>query len=269
MSSESEADGTTALSAALSHPQAGVATAGMARPPLTDRVAGAIRDMIIQDEFKAGERIRERHLAARLSVSRTLLREALKVLASEGLVELLPNRGAVVSDPEPGTIHDLLQVLGVLEGLGGELAARNARDEEIAEIRALHFEMLAAYAREDRLQYFKLNQGIHRAIIEASRNPALVETHGRINAQLYRVRYRSNLRNQKWHTAIEEHERILAALLGRDGDRLARELRSHLGSVTATLRHGVEHLLRDAGVTIVAGTARFMRHDRVIFTGLC
>lgn len=200
---------------------------------LTRQVADAVRDMIIQDQLKAGERIRERDIAQQLQVSRTPLRESLKILATEGLVELLPNRGAVVANPTAEEIHDMLLVLGNLESLAGELACQRASDAELAEIRALHFEMLAAYAREDRLGYFKVNQRIHRAIVLASANRSLIDTHGRINAQLYRVRYRSNLVNTRWHTAIEEHETILLHLLARDASALAVTLRSHLGSTWA------------------------------------
>lgn len=200
---------------------------------LTRQVADAVRDMIIQDEIRAGERIRERDLAQRLQVSRTPLRESLKILAAEGLVELLPNRGAVVSNPTAEEIHDMLRVLGVLEALAGELACARASDAELAEVKALHFEMLAAYARQDRLGYFKVNQRIHRAIVMASGNRSLMATHQRINAQLYRVRYRSNLVNTRWHTAIEEHEVILQQLLARDAAALAATLRGHLGSTWA------------------------------------
>lgn len=94
---------------------------------------------------------------------------------------------------------------------------------------SLHFEMLAAFERQDRLAYFKLNQAIHRAIA-AAHNAPLAEIHAQLNARLYRVRYRSNLNNAKWHSAIEEHEQILAALTARDGTALARTLRAHLGS---------------------------------------
>jgi DNA-binding transcriptional regulator YhcF (GntR family) len=106
--------------------------------------------MIVQDLLPPGARIRKRTLAKQLEVSRTLLREALKVLATEGLVELLPNRGALVADPSPIEIRDMLQVLGVLEAVAGELACSAASAEEIAEIKALHYEMLAAFARNDR-----------------------------------------------------------------------------------------------------------------------
>ena len=205
-------------------------------PPLAEQVASRLRDLIIQDSLKPGERIRERSLAEQLAVSRTPMREALKVLAAEGLVELSPNRGATVAAPGPREVHDLLEVLGGIEALAGELAAVRASEREVAEIRALHHEMLAAYAREDRLAYFKVNQAIHGALAAASGNPALVEVHRRINARLYRVRYRSNLRNTSWHTAIEEHESILAALEARDARRLAAVMRTHLGSTWSKVR---------------------------------
>ena len=203
--------------------------------PLTKSVANRLRDMIAQDALPAGQRVRERALAEQLQVSRTPLREALKVLATEGLVALYPNRGAVVADPDPGEVRDLLQLLGVLEALGGELACARASERELGEIAALHYEMLAAYARKDRLTYFKVNQKIHKAIVAASGNDSLIETHQRINARLYRVRYRSNSRNTKWNIAIEEHENILAALQARDGAALSNILRDHLGSTWANV----------------------------------
>ena len=215
--------------------------------PLTKSVTNRLRDMIAQDELPAGQRIRERALAQTLQVSRTPLREALKVLATEGLVELFPNRGAVVSNPDPAEVQDLLQVLGVLEALGGELACLRASDKEIAEVQALHYEMLAAYARKDRLAYFKVNQQIHKAIVAISGNASLIETHARINARLYRVRYRSNSRNTKWDVAIEEHDAILAALQARNGKALSQILRSHLGSTWANVREGLDEPGQNAG----------------------
>jgi len=202
----------------------------IARLPLTGQVATTIRDMIVQDRLKPGERIRERQLSKELNVSRTPLREALKILAGERLVDILPNRGAVVADPAPEEVRELLQVLGALEALGGHLATECATDQEIAEIRALHFEMLAAYSRKDRLAYFKLNQKIHKSIVAASRNAVLIEAHDQFNARLYRVRYRSNQRNALWHEAVHQHETIIEALESRDGTLLAQRLSSHLGN---------------------------------------
>lgn len=226
-------------------PIAGKATC---RQPLTDQVADAIRDMIVQDELQPGERVRERQLAERLRVSRTPLREALKILAAEGLLELMPNRGAVVPALSQNEIRDMLQVLTALESLAGELAAERASDTEIAEIGALHHEMLDAYTRKDRLAYFKLNQRIHTALVGASRNGALIDNHRRLNAQLYRMRYRSNLYNTRWHSAIEEHEHILAALQARDAVLLAALMKSHLGNTWIKVRENDR-----AGATAAAG----------------
>ena len=203
-------------------------------------VAGRLRDMIAQNVLQPGDRIRERAIGEALQVSRTPMREALRILAAERLVELLPNRGAVVCDPSPREIRDLLAVLAALEALAGEQAAAAATDAEIAEIRALHFEMLAAFERQDRLAYFKLNQAIHRAIVAAAHNAPLAELHAQLNARLYRVRYQSNLNNAAWHGAIEEHEQILGALTARDSAALARILRAHLGSTWAKVSETLE-----------------------------
>ncbi len=218
--------------------QAGLQTEAV--PPLPQRVANQLRDMIVQDVLPPGSPIRERTLAGQLNVSRTPMREALKILSAERLVELSPHRGAVVASPSAEDVHDMLTVLGNLEALAGELAAARATDEDISEIKALHYEMLAAYARQDRLAYFKLNQRIHLAIVAASRNETLIETHGRINARLFRVRYQSNLKNTEWHTAIEEHEEILKQLCARDPAGLSAILRRHLGSTWAKVRGAFE-----------------------------
>ena len=197
--------------------------------PLAQQVAARIRDMIIQDQLVPGEWIREQAIADKLNVSRTPLREALKLLELEGLTQLLPNRGAVVTELTVEEVKEKLEVLAVLESLAGKLACRNATDSELAEIRALHYEMLACFSRENRLDYFKLNQRIHLAIVTASGNKTLIETHARINAQLYRVRFQSNLQNELWSTAVDEHEEMLSALEARNSEALSRCLLNHLG----------------------------------------
>ena len=211
-----------------------------AQPLLTEQVAGHIRDLIVQEALSPGEHIRERALAGELGVSRTPMREALKILATEGLVELLPNRGAIVSDPNPTEVRDMLRVLGVLESLAGELVCVEATEDQLAEIKALHYEMLAAFARKDRLEYFKLNQRIHLAMVAASRNLTLIETHARLNARLYRIRYRSNLKNEEWPSAVEQHEKILEALLARNSRELSTLMRRHLGDTWSKVNEMME-----------------------------
>lgn len=202
----------------------------ISRLNLSDQIANRIRDMIIQDQLSPGDRIREREVCKELNVSRTPLREALHMLASEGLIDLIPNRGAVITTPSPGEIADMLQVLGVLEAFAGERACDLITKEEVSEIKALQYEMLAAFSRGDRLRYFKLNQRIHLAIVKAARSETLLSMHSRLNARLYRVRYQSNLKNELWDSAIHEHDDIMEALENRDAIKLSTLLRQHLRS---------------------------------------
>src|SRR5215218_9278927 len=117
------------------------------RQGLTSAVTAKLRDMIIEGELLPGTRLNERVLCEQLMVSRTPLREAFKTLAGEGLVDILPNRGAVVAEMSVADIEQTFEVMGGLEGLSGELACERITDEEIAEIKALHYEMLASHAR--------------------------------------------------------------------------------------------------------------------------
>jgi DNA-binding GntR family transcriptional regulator len=197
---------------------------------LSQQIAQRLRTLIATDELKPGERLRERTLAERLQVSRTPLREALKELAGDGLVVVLPKRGAVVTDLGAQQISEKLDVLGVIEAFGGEQACRLATANELAEIRALHHEMHAAYERRDRLVYFNLNQAIHKSIIAAARNETLHQMHERLNRQLYRYRFQGSVTSETWHTAIDEHEVIIKLLSERRGKELGEFLRRHVHS---------------------------------------
>jgi DNA-binding GntR family transcriptional regulator len=191
-------------------------------------VAESIREMIIEDVLPPGAPIRERALAEQLAVSRTPLREALKMLAAEGLVEIAPRRGAVVAAPSSREIRELLQLLGVIEALAGELACLTATATDIKEMRALHYEMLAAYTRGDRLGYFRRNQDIHRALVACTHNDTLIAYHAIINARVYRARYICNLRTQRWESAIREHAAILDALEAKDRTAIGELLKTHV-----------------------------------------
>ena len=202
--------------------------------PITDRsalhaaVAARLKEMIIEGKLAPGARLNERVLCEQLDVSRTPLREAFKMLAGEGLIELLQNRGAVVARMGIDDIEAAFAVIASLEGLAGELAAKHISDQELAEIRALQFDMLASHTRRDLPGYFRANMRIHTLINEAARNPVLTETFQRLNTRIYATRYRSNLTNERWDKAIEEHNEILRLLEARDGKKLRALLEKHL-----------------------------------------
>ena len=197
---------------------------------LHETVVDRLRDMIVHGELEAGTKLNERVLGETLGTSRTPLREALKYLASEGLVDLLPNRGAIVAPLEAERVKQTFAVMGALEALAGELACRNASDADINEIRALHFQMLAHHARRELGDYFRLNQEIHLRIVDAGGNEPLAEMYRSLNAHVRRARYMANLSHERWDKAVREHEEILDALTRRDGMTLQRILRDHLAN---------------------------------------
>lgn len=197
---------------------------------LHETVIDQLRDLIVQGELAPETKLNERVLAERLGTSRTPLREAIKFLASEGLVELLPHRGAVVAPLKPEKMKEVFVVLGALEALAGDLACRNATEADIAEIRALHYHMLAHHARGELASYFRYNQQIHIKLMACAGNATLAQVYGGLNAHVKRARYLANLSPERWDKAVQEHEDILAALVRRDGARLQTLLRDHLAN---------------------------------------
>jgi DNA-binding GntR family transcriptional regulator len=209
---------------------------GSRHPNLHDTVVARLRDLVVEGGLAPGARLHERQLCDTLGVSRTPLREALKVLASEGIVELLPNRGARVARLDEGDIENMFEVMGALEALAGRLACRRIGEAELAEIGALHYEMMAQYIRRDLPAYFRLNQAIHAAIVAAARNSILAATYDNLAIRMRRARYLANLSDERWQHAVAEHAAILDALRDRDGTRLAHLLAEHLRNKSAVLR---------------------------------
>jgi DNA-binding GntR family transcriptional regulator len=198
------------------------------RPTLHNVVVSRIRDMIIEGQLPSGVRIHEGQVGQQLGVSRTPLREALKVLAMEGLVDLVPSRGAMVRKLTTKDVKDMLTVLSSLEELAGQLACQNGTDEQIQAIRGLHDEMLRFYARRDRLEYFKCNQHIHAAIIALSGNESLMLLHGMLQARMKRIRFLGNRTDEQWAAAVADHEEMIQALEAHDASRLVSALIGHL-----------------------------------------
>jgi DNA-binding GntR family transcriptional regulator len=199
-----------------------------------------LRDYIVEGNIPDGGRIPERQLCEMLGISRTPLREALKVLAAEGLVELLPNRGARVRQLSERDLGELFDLMGGLEGLAGRLACENISDAEIAEIERLHYEMYGFYLHRDMHGYFRVNQSIHHRIVEASRNAALMSAYTSLAGRIRRIRYSANFarKRERWGEAMREHETILDALRRRAGSELSDILFRHLRNKrTAAVEH--------------------------------
>lgn len=214
--------------------------APIARRTLHVELAERLRRLVLDGYLAPGERINEQELADRFAVSRTPVREALKVLAAEGLITITPHRGATVTALSEAELADAFPVMGALEALAGELAAKRATDAEIEAIAHLHTRMLEYYRRRDLANYFKANQAIHEAILSAARNETLSHHSGQLAGRVRLARYRANMSEERWAQAVAEHEDILAALMARKPSVLARILKTHLDNKLATVRQALE-----------------------------
>jgi len=198
------------------------------RAALHEQVAHRLRQMLVENRILPGAKLNERELSEVLKVSRTPLREAIKMLAAEGLVELLPNRGAIAVELSETDVLNTFEVMAGLEAQSGELAAQRITDAELGEIKAMHYEMLAAWTRRDLPFYYRLNAAIHRAINAAAKNPVLTATYNQVNARLQALRFRSNQDGEKWNAAVKEHEQMIEALTRRDAPAMRAVLLAHL-----------------------------------------
>ena len=210
------------------------------RQRLHDLVLGHLQNLIIEGTVEPGSKLNEREVCEQLGISRTPLREALKVLAAEGLIEIVPHRGAFVSKMSESEINDTFELMSALEALSGELAAERMTADGLAEIKALHAAMLVCRAANDLPGYYSRNQRIHNNINAAAGNAVLRQVYLSVNRRLLALRFKSNVRADKWDRAVAEHAQMIEALETRDGKRLAAILRQHLldkrDSVLLTLR---------------------------------
>jgi DNA-binding GntR family transcriptional regulator len=198
------------------------------RQVLHQEVAVRLRQRIVEGQLAPGAKLNERELSEQLQVSRTPLREAIKMLAAEGLVELLPNRGAVVAQMSEHDVADTFEVIAGLEGQSGALAAQRITDAQLNEIRALHYEMRAAFTRRDLPTYYRLNALIHAHINAAAGNRVLTQTWATVNARLQALRFRSNFDEAKWKRAMKEHDRMVELLAAHDAEGLRALMSTHL-----------------------------------------
>ena len=197
---------------------------------LYSEILARLRAYIVESDLPDGARIPERQLCELFGISRTPLREALKVLAAEGLIDLLPNRGARIKQPSEQDIRELFDLMAGLEALAGRLACESISQTELAQIEMLHHQMYSFYMARDLPRYFDANQAIHRSIVAAARNRALSLAYEGCTARIRRLRYTANLASMRdrWGEAMREHEAILDALRRRDGVELMDTMFRHL-----------------------------------------
>ena len=198
------------------------------RRSLHEEIVDRLRDLIVDGSLMPGDKIHEVELCGRFGVSRTPLREALKALATEGLVTLSPNRGASVARTTIEAVYELFPIMGSLEALAGELACERIGDEALEAIRRDHERMVRHYVRGEWAAYSKVNKAIHDAIFAAAGNASLTALYQQLLIRTHSVRFVAKKSAARWEQSVEDHEKIMAALEKRDGKRLGRVLIAHL-----------------------------------------
>ena len=195
---------------------------------LNEAIFQKLRLLLVEGKIAPGSKLNERELAESLHVSRTPIREAIRRLAADGLVELITNRGAIALQLSLEDVIHTFDVIADLEGFSGELAANNITNTTLSELEALQYEMMASYARRDLSSYYKLNLRIHHLINQAANNPVLTQLFSQVNARIEALRFRSNQDGVKWEKAVEEHQEMLDALKTRDSVRMRKIMIQHV-----------------------------------------
>ena len=192
-------------------------------------VTERVRQLIVESKIQPGERVPELQISQDLGVSRTPIREALKVLASEGLVELLPLRGAIVKKFSTKDAADMLEVMSLIETFAAQKACK-ADQTEIDHILSLHEKMKLLYEKGKRPAYFDLNQKIHDGIVSMANNETLSMVHATLSKRMRSLRYSGNNIPENWSDALAEHEEVAQALGLRDSKRIARAIQLHFAN---------------------------------------
>ena len=206
------------------------------RRSLQAEIISRLRDEIVEGLWTPGMRLQERVLCDRYGVSRSPLREACRVIAAEGLLELQPNRGAVVTRPTLTDAIEYMEIVTALQTLAIRKACDIATDEQLTMIGALHEKMREASERNQIERFFELNNEVHEAIVSASGNSALVSMHEHADRHITRLQNLSGAKEASLALSMDEHEPFIAALLRRDATTAAKTLAAHLQTVTGEIK---------------------------------
>lgn len=205
------------------------------RRSLSEEAAQALRELILLEKLAPGIPVPERELAEGLGISRTPLKEALRILETEGLIEYGPTRRPRVADPSLKEITQNIAVLGALEALAGEQACAVASDADIDAIVELNRRMSQMPLENSPMEFFHIDMAFHGAIVAAAQNTPLMITHKQYNARLWRARFLSSRQTDRRDNTLAEHDSIETALHARDATATATALRAHLQSTVANL----------------------------------
>lgn len=196
--------------------------------PLRDVVFNTLRRAIITGEFAPGERLMEISLANRLGVSRTPVREAIRKLELEGLVIMIPRKGAQVAKITEKSLRDVIEIRCVLEEFAASLACERITEEGKEKLRQAHREFVEAVRTNDIITIVEKDENFHDAIFQATCNDKLITIINNLREQFYRYRMEYVKDIEQHSVLVTEHERLLHAIFNQDSETAKQIMRTHL-----------------------------------------
>lgn len=205
--------------------------------PLRDVVFHTLREAILKGELKPGERLMELQLAAKLGVSRTPIREAIRMLEQEGLAVTIPRRGAEVARMTEKDMEDVLQIREALDILAVQLACDKITEEELEELER-SVEVFVKVAKSENVRKVaEADIDFHDIIYRATENPKLVILLSNLREQIYRYRVEYLKNEENYPMLIEEHRQILLGLRNRDKDYVVKMMRKHVDNQAVAVKN--------------------------------
>ena len=216
--------------------------------PLRNVVFQTLRTAILKGELKPGERLMELQLASQLGVSRTPIREAIRMLEQEGLAKTIPRKGAEVAGMTAKDMEDVLHVRGALEELAVSTSCQKITDEELAELKDAMDAFIESTKQPDVVQVAQADVTFHDIIYRAADNPKLLSILNNLYEQMYRYRVEYLKDVSIYSRLIEEHRHIYDALVSRDEEAVVSHLRVHLKNQADAVRRIIEKQDEQAAV---------------------
>ena len=199
------------------------------------RAADALREMIMTGELREGDKINETELCAAMEISKTPLREALRVLCVEGLISLVPNRGAFVTKPTIDEITEMFDVMAVLEGMCAKRAAEKMTEEDFRQIEFFHEALEKAYRARDQKTYIRVNNQYHSFVQELAENRTINAIIDGLRKKILLYRFQSLNLAGRFEESINEHRELQEAFRRRDGEKAEEIMRMHLQHQSAAM----------------------------------
>ena len=199
------------------------------------RIADSLREMIMTGELKEGDRINENELCSAMGISKTPLREALRVLSGEGLISVVPNRGSFISKPTLSEIREMFEVMSVLEGVCARAAAAKMDSAQLHVLEKLHDGLEGEFQRRDPKAYIRINNRYHAFVQELAGNRTLNQIVDGLRKKILMYRFQSLNLPGRFEESIREHRELLDAFRDRRAQKAERIMKGHLMKQSAAL----------------------------------